>query len=155
MKPTDIPELIPSMQALIHYAPVIAIVLAFVLAFFALAMIIYSKSNTIQWADLVSVLAHNGQQRGSWDPIGKGGGFFLCMTIPFIYAFSDKMDASGLALVMTPTLLYLGGVSAYSASLRAKQGTVETVKTVEIAPAATVTETRTETPTTTKEGGSL
>lgn len=144
-----IPEWLASIQAWIHYVPIIATVLLFVIIVWGVARIMRSDSNPIEWADLVSALAHNGKQRGSWDAIGKGGGVILCMALPFIYVFSSEMTALGLVMVMTPPLLYLGGVSAYSASLRAKQGTVETVSSVELdptSPAVTMTQTRTQTP---------
>lgn len=135
-----------TIQAWIHYVPIIVTVLVFIVIVIAVARVMRSDKTDIQWADLISVLAHNGAQRADWNQIGKGGGVILCIALPFIYVYSPGMDAIGLAAVMGVALAYLGGVSAYAANLRSKQGTVETVRTVEMAPVATVTQTRTETP---------
>lgn len=145
------PEQLASIQAWLHYVPIVATVLLFVVIVLAISRIFRNKDNDIQWADLISVMAQNGQQRGSWDQIGKGGGVILAVALPFIYVYNPNVEPLGLAAVMAASLLYLGGVSAYAATLRAKQGTIETVKTTEMAPVATVTETTVQTPPIEKE----
>lgn len=136
-----------TIQAWLPYVPIAATVILFIIIVIAVARVFRSSENDIEWADLISVMAQNGKQKGDWNQIGKGGGVILCIALPFIYVYSPGMDAIGLAAVMGVALAYLGGVSAYAANLRSKQGTVETVRTTELAPVATVTEKRTETPT--------
>lgn len=135
-----------TIQAWLPYVPIAATVILFVIIVVAVSRVFRNNDNDIEWADLISVMAQNGKQKGDWNQIGKGGGVILCIALPFIYVFSPKMDALGLAAVMGVSLAYLGAVSSYAATLRARQGVVETVRTVEMAPVATVTQTRTETP---------
>lgn len=135
-----------TIQAWLPYVPIAATVILFIVIVIAVARVFRNSDNDIEWADLISVMAQNGKQKGDWNQIGKGGGVILCIVLPFIYVYSPNMDALGLAAVMGVALAYLGGVSAYAATLRSRQGTVETVRTVEMAPVATVTQTRTETP---------
>lgn len=121
----------------------------FLMVLWALIRVINSATNDLEWADLISVTSREGRQRADWNQIGKGLGVVLCVWLPGIYAYSPKMDSGGLALLMGVALSYLGGVSAYAATLRAKQGTVETSRTVEPVPDPSVTkttETVTETP---------
>lgn len=135
-----------TIQQWLPYVPIAATAILFIIIVITVARVFRSTDNDIEWADLISVMAQNGKQKGDWNQIGKGGGVILCIALPFIYVYSPSMDAIGLAAVMGVALAYLGGVSAYAATLRSRQGTVETVRTVEMTPAATVTQTRTETP---------
>lgn len=140
------PEQLTSVQAWIHYVPIVVTVLVFIAIVIAVARLMRNEDTDIQWADLISVLAHNGVQRADWNQIGKGGGVILCIALPFIYVYSPSMEAIGLAAVMGVALAYLGGVSAYAANLRSKQGSVETTKTTEADAVLRTTETTVQTP---------
>lgn len=111
---------------------------------YALIRVVNSPDNNLEWSQLVSSKGQDGRQHADWDKIGKGCGVILCMWLPAIYTHSDRSDAMGIAAIMGVALLYLGSVSSYSATLRARQGTTETVRTAE-APAR-LTETIIETP---------
>lgn len=100
---------------------------AVLLLVFALWRIVNDEKNALEWYHLVSTKSADGTQAADWDKIGKGGGVFLCLLLPGLYAYSEKMDAIGLAALMTVALAYLGGVSAYGATLRARQGTTEKI----------------------------
>jgi hypothetical protein len=90
------------------------------LLLYAAYRVINRDSNSLQWEDLVSSKAADGVQRADWNKIGMGCGVVLSMVIPFTYAHRDGVDASGLAIIMGVSLTYLGGVSAYAATLRSK-----------------------------------
>lgn len=97
------------------------------LFFVAIVKIINSNHNDLEWADLFSTVSVvDKKQHADWDKIGKGCGVMLCVWMPVVYSYSPKMDATGLALLLGVVLLYLGGVSAYSATLRSRQGSVLT-----------------------------
>lgn len=130
----------------VQYVPIIATALLFIVIVVAMVRIFRRTDNDIQWVDLISVMTQNGTQKADWNQIGKGGGVILCIALPFLYVYSPKMEAMGLAAIMGVALAYLGGVSAYAATLRSKQGSVETITTTEAAPATRTTETRVETP---------
>jgi hypothetical protein len=91
-----------------------------------LARIINSHDNDLEWATLVAKQTSGGLS-ADWDKIGQGCGVILSLWLPAVYAYTEKVDAVGLSIVMGTALLYLGGVSAYAATLRARKGTVETV----------------------------
>jgi hypothetical protein len=93
----------------------------FLLGFWFLYHTIDKASNTLEWEQLISSKAVDGKQYVDWNRIGQGMGVVLAVWLPFIYANSDKMDGTGLALVMAASLLYLGGVSSYATSVRAKR----------------------------------
>lgn len=76
--------------------------------------------NPLEWWHLVAT-ERGGNVYADWNKIGQGLGVALCVWLPAVYVYSPKMDATGLALVMGVALTYLGGVSAYASSLRAKQ----------------------------------
>lgn len=116
------------------------------LGLFILAIVraINSESNDLEWAHLLSSRAADGKQYADWDKIGQGCGIALSLWVPAIYVNSDKADGTGIALVLGAALLFLGGVKSYSATLRARRGTIETTSTTE-SPSKT-TETKTETP---------
>lgn len=82
--------------------------------------------NDLKWVDLVSTKGSDGLQHADWDKIGKGCAIVLCVLATIVYAYSPGMDATGLALLLGVVLAYLGGVSGYAATLRARQGTVTT-----------------------------
>ena len=134
-------DAIPPLQKLVVALTAI-LVLLFMLA---LVRVMNNKDNDLEWAQLISTRGADGQQYADWDKVGKGLGVVLCVWLPAVYVYSPKMEAMGLAAVMGIALAYLGGVSGYAATLRAKQGSVETTKIREIADAVKTTETRTET----------
>lgn len=105
---------------------------------------INSSKNSLEWEHLVSSRGADGIQYADWNKIGQGCGIMLCLWLPAVYVYSDKMDAIGLAAVMGVALTYLGSVSGYAATLRARRGTTETTLTTD-SPSRT-TETKTETP---------
>jgi hypothetical protein len=112
----------------------------------ALARIINSKDNELEWATLVASRVGVSGLDANWDKIGQGCGVILALWLPAVYAYTEKVDAVGLALVMGTSLLYLGGVSAYAATLRARKGTVEIVTEPAAAPDTPTKTTKTETP---------
>ena len=79
------------------------------------------QDNTMQWSELVSSKGADGKEHFDWNRIGQGCGVILAMTIPYIYVHSEHMDALGLTAVMSASLLYLGAVNSYAATLRSKQ----------------------------------
>lgn len=91
----------------------------FLMVVLALVRVVNSDTNTIEWADLIST-QRDGKQYGDWNKIGQGLGVVLCVWLPLVYAYSDKMDAGGLALVLGTVLAYLGAVSGYSKYLKWK-----------------------------------
>ena len=121
------------------------VVLGIVLAFYR---IVSGKDNELEWWHLISTQSSkNGRQYADWNKIGKGGGVLLCVWMPTVYAYSDKMDAGGMALVLGVALAYLGWVDGYAATLRARRGTTETVTEPAGEPAGPQKITRTDTPT--------
>ena len=108
--------------------------------------IVNNTSNTLEWYHLISSRGPDGKQYADWNKIGQGTGCILSVWVTVVYTYSPKMDWTGLLAVLTPVLLYLGGVSSYAANLRSKQGSVETTTVTEKPPATTVTETKTEIP---------
>jgi hypothetical protein len=133
---------IPPLQKLV-VAMTTIVVLLLLLVF---VRTINASNNTLEWWHLISAKAADGSQWASWDQIGRGLGVVLCFWLPAVYAYSPKMDAGGLAMVMGVALAYLGGVSAYAATLKARQGTVETSRVTEPASAQRVIENKIETP---------
>lgn len=93
----------------------------FLLGFWFLHHTIGKSSNTLEWEQLISSRAVDGHQYVDWNRIGQGMGVVLAVWLPFIYASSNSMDGTGLAAVMGVSLLYLGGVSSYATSVRAKR----------------------------------
>ena len=91
---------------------------------------IVNGENDLEWTDLISS-NRGGRNYLDWDRIGKGCGVVLCTSCPFIYAYSPKMDATGLALLLGVSLAYLGAVSAYAATLRARAGGIVTTRVSE------------------------
>ena len=111
---------------------------------YAFIRVVNSLDNNLEWSQLVSSRGQDGRQYADWNKIGQGCGVILCVWLPAVYAHSERADAVGLSAVMGVALLYLGGVSSYAATLRARRGTTETTKTTEMP--SRVTETTTETP---------
>ena len=138
----NILDSIPPLQKLV-VALTSVIVLLLMLA---LVRVINSNSNDLEWWHLISTRGAAGETFADWNKIGQGLGVLLCVWLPAVYVYSSKMEAMGLAAVMGVALAYLGGVSSYAATLRSKQGAVETTKITESTPAKTVTETKLETP---------
>lgn len=87
---------------------------------------INSNENKLDWTDLVSTKGSDGKEHADIDKIGKCFGVIMAVWLPFMYAHSEKMEASGLVMVMSAALAYLAGVSAYSAWLRSKQSSDST-----------------------------
>ena len=133
---------IPPLQKLVVALTSIIVLLLML----ALVRVINSNSNDLEWWHLISTRGTSGETFADWNKIGQGLGVLLCVWLPAVYVYSSKMEAMGLAAVMGVALAYLGGVSSYAATLRAKQGAVETTKITESTPAKTVTETKVETP---------
>lgn len=100
----------------------------FLLWFLFLHHMIGKDSNTLSWEQLISSRGADGDQHADWNKIGQGMGVVIAVWLPFIYVNSDKLDGTGLALVMGASLLYLGGVSSYAASMRARRDREEASK---------------------------
>lgn len=96
----------------------------FLLIVLALVRVINSSTNELDWSDLISSRGRDGKQYADWNKIGQGLGVVQCVWLPTVYAYSQKMDAGGLAAVMGVSLLYLGGVSSYAATLRARRDVI-------------------------------
>lgn len=118
--------------------------LALVVFIWAIVRVINNKDNELEWAHLFSSRSADGKQYADWNKIGQGCGIVLSMWIPAIYTNSEKADGVGVAAVLAASLLYLGGVSSYAATLRARRGTVETTSTTE--SDLRTTDTKIETP---------
>ena len=102
--------------------PLIGIsVIVFLIGFWFLSHLIGKTTNSLEWEQLISSKAIDGKQYVDWNRIGLGLGVLIAVWLPFIYAYSEKMDGTGLAAVMGVSLLYLGGVSSYATSVRAKR----------------------------------
>lgn len=140
------PDQISALQPWLQYVPIFATALLFVVIVWAITRVFRNRENELEWADLISIRTIDGKQKADWNQIGKGSGVLLAVALPFIYVYNPTVEPFGLAAVMAASLLYLGGVSAYAATLRARQGSVETIKTTEAAPVSRTTETRIETP---------
>lgn len=135
-------ESIPPLQRLVVALTAI-IVLILMMAFVRL---IRSQENPLQAWEFFATRGSDNLPHPDWDKVGKGIGVAMCIWLPAIYAYSDKMDAAGIALVMGVALGYLGGVASYSATLRARQGSVITETKTEPAVPTKITETKTEMP---------
>lgn len=101
-------------------------VIIILLIAYAFVRVVNSLDNNLEWSQLISSKAHDGKQYADWNKIGQGCGVILCVWLPAVYAHSERSDAVGLSAVMGVALLYLGGVSSYAATLRARRGTTET-----------------------------
>lgn len=93
----------------------------FLMVVWALVRVMNSSANDLDWSDLISSRGVDGKQHADWNRIGQGLGVVQCVWLPTVYAYSSKMDAGGLALVMGVSLAYLGAVSSYAATLRARR----------------------------------
>lgn len=89
------------------------------LLIWGLIRVVNNPSNELDWSDLVSS-TRGGKQYADWNKIGRGLGVVLCTWLPIVYAYSPKMDAGGLAMVLGTALAYLGAVDGYSKYLRWK-----------------------------------
>lgn len=111
--------------------------------------VVANEKNTIVWADFISSRGHDGEQHGDLTKVGQLVGIVVSAVCVLMYADSDKVEPVGLSALLGVALLYLGSVTAYSAYIRSKQGTVETSRTTEPAPdpaTTKVTDTVTQTP---------
>lgn len=140
------PEQLASIQSWLQYVPMIATALLFAVIVWAISRIFRSSENELDWSDLISLRTIDGKHKAAWDQIGKGGGVIVCVAVPFIYVYKPNVEPFGLAAIMAAGLMYLGGVSAYAATLRAKQGSVETTKVIDDHPVSRTTETTIQTP---------
>ena len=103
----------------IHIGVIITL-LFFFIASFAFMRVMNNDNNDLAWHHLISTGAKDGKTYADWNKIGQGCGVIVATWMPFLYVHTDKSEATGLALVMGVSLAYLGGVSAYSTSLKAK-----------------------------------
>jgi hypothetical protein len=113
----------------------------------ALLLVFYKwmqSDNGIEWRDFVSAEKPNGQYRGDINRVGQCVGVVLCAFAITATAPKAHTDYAGFALVLTACLAFLGGVASYAATLRAKQGRVETVTTTEPSEPVKKTVTKTE-----------
>lgn len=124
---------------------IIVTALFFILLVIGIIRVIRSGTNDLEWSHLISDRGIDRRQWTSWKKIGEGGGVILCIWLPLVYVYSEDMEASGLALIMTVALGYLFGGAAYAATLRSRQGSIETVTSTTVSPVMTSTETVTET----------
>ncbi len=104
------------------------------------------ERSTLEWEDLISTLGKDGRMHLNIDKMGKVLGVVLCFWLPIVYAYSQKMEATGLALVMFTALAYLGAVGSYELYIRSRQGLPPPP------PPEPVTTTATATVTTTAQG---
>ena len=119
------------------------------LAMMVAAVKIINGNNTLEWEHLVSIKSSDGRQIADWDKIGKGCAVILCVLSTIVYTYSPMMEATGLAAILAVVLAYLGGVSAYASTLKARAGAVTTTSVVEPIPdpsSVKKTETIVETP---------
>lgn len=86
-----------------------------------LHILINKNDNTLTWEDLVSVRGLDGKNHADWTKIGQGAGVFIAVFIPLQYAVNDKFEPIGGAALLAASLLYLGGVASYSATLKSKR----------------------------------
>ena len=89
-------------------------------------VMVMNGQNDLDWSQLISTKGADGKQYADWNRIGMGAGVVVSVWLPAVYAYSPDMEATGLAAVLAVVLAYLGGVSGYAATLRARQGTVTT-----------------------------
>lgn len=75
----------------------------------------------INWADFISTRGQDGQQKGDINKVGQWAGIVVAVMSVLMYAGKVNVDGAGLAAVLGVSLLYLGGVAAYSATLRSRQ----------------------------------
>jgi hypothetical protein len=111
---------------------------------YAFIRVVNSLDNNLEWSQLISSKGQDGKQYADWNRIGQGAGVVMCVWLPAVYAHSERSDAVGLAAIMGVALAYLGGVSGYAATLRARRGTIETI--VETPAPSSSKKTTTETP---------
>jgi hypothetical protein len=110
-----------------------------------LVRVINSDANSLVWADFISTRGADGSQRGDLNKIGQLVGIVVAAMTVLMYADNQTVDAIGLSALLGVALAYLGGVTAYAAFLRSRQGSVETTKTTDFMPPTTRTETKVET----------
>jgi hypothetical protein len=116
------------------------------LIMFAVAHVMNNDKNELEWSELISTKGQDGKLHPDWNKIGQGCGVFLCLWLPGVYAYSDKIDPIGLATLMGAALLYLGSVSGYASTLRARRGTIETIDETPAPSSSKKTTTETPTP---------
>lgn len=113
----------------------------------ALLLVFYKwmqSDNGIEWRDFVSAEKPNGQYRGDINRVGQCVGVVVSAFAIISTAPKAHTDYAGFALVLTACLAFLGGVAAYAATLRAKQGQVQTTTTTEPVEPVKTTVTKTE-----------
>ena len=102
-------------------------VLFFMVAAAVFVKVMNNQNNDLDWYHLFSSGAKDGKTYADWNKIGQGCGVIVATWMPFLYINTNKADAMGLAAVMGVSLLYLGGVSAYSTTLRSKNNDVKNI----------------------------
>lgn len=94
--------------------------------------IIRDEGNLIVWADFIASVGRDGKQHGDLNKVGQMVGIGIAAMTVLMYADNQTVDATGLSALLAVSLLYLGGVSAYASTLRARHGSRTT--TTEPAP---------------------
>lgn len=89
--------------------------------------IVTSDSTAIYWADFISTRGADGVQHGDINKVGQWAGIIVSTMSVLMYADNEKVDPLGLSALLGVSLLYLGGVASYAATLRAKRDVVTTV----------------------------
>lgn len=102
------------------------------------------SDNGIEWRDFISAEKPDGTYRGDINRVGQCCGVVVCVFAVIATAPKAHTDFAGFALVLTACLAFLGGVAAYAATLRAKQGQVQTTVITEPAAPTKTTTTTTE-----------
>ena len=113
----------------------------------ALLLVFYKwmqGDNGIQWRDFVAAEKPDGTYRGDINRVGQCCGVVVSVFAIVSTAPKAHTDYAGFALVLTACLAFLGGVAAYAATLRSRQGRVETVTTTEPSQPVKKTVTKTE-----------
>ena len=103
--------------------------------------VIEDEGNLIIWSDFIASMGLDCKQHGDLNKLGQLAGIFLAVQSVLMYANGDKADGVGLAAVLGVSLAYLGGVSAYAASLRSKRERATVTTVTEPAPDPSVTKT--------------
>lgn len=103
-----------------HDLHLVAVLVFFLICLAWLDHLIKREDNDLKWEDLVSIHGADGKNHADWTKIGQGAGVFVATFVPLQYAVKENFDPTNGALLMSASLMYLGGVAAYSSTLRAK-----------------------------------
>ena len=111
-----------------------------------LVRILHSDANTVQAGDFISSPGA-GRDRGDLNKLLQLGGGVAGILSALMFSAKPNVDGFGLAAVLTVVLGFCAGPAVWSATLRSRQGQVETTKTVDYAQPTSRTETTTTGPT--------